>query len=285
MRILVAVPHYFGPNTNDDRPRHGSQQADSNSRAAALEQAILSLHQLFGDSQAMIRIADRRLVEANVSMRGEVHVVIVTAGNNHVLHQLRLHEHLYHHLAIDDNPMSLGFYCQKALRDRWGNYDYYCYLEDDLILHDPWMFRKIQWFNEHVGNDKVLLPNRFELAANLAYKKCYLDGDLAKQVTDKLQDLSDEPQLYGTVVGASVRFVRPLNPHSGCYFLNAEQMQHWLTQPHFGSQEASFIGPLESAATLGIMRSFKIYKPAPENANFFEIEHHGSRFIRLIRKE
>ncbi len=44
------------------------------------------------------------------------------------------------------------------------------------------------------------------------------------------------------------------------------------------------IGPLESAATLGIMRSLKIYKPAPENANFLEVEHHGCRFIRLIRK-
>ena len=39
---------------------------------------------------------------------------------------------------------------------------------------------------------------------------------------------------------------------------------------------------LESAATLGIMRAFRIYKPAPENASFLEIEHHGSAFIRQL---
>jgi hypothetical protein len=285
MRILVAIPHYFGPSSDDDRPRHASQTTDSDSRAAALGQVILSLHQQFGESQAMIHIADRRTVEANESMRHQVHVVIVTTGRQHVLDQLAPSENLYHHHPIDDDPMSLGFHCQKMLRDRWGNYDYYCYLEDDLILHDPWFFQKLQWFNGHVGNENVLLPNRFERSDNLAYKKCYLDGDLAEHVTEKFQDVSDQPQLSSTVMGLTVRFARPLNPHSGCYFLSAEQMQHWITQPHFGSTEASFIGPLESAATLGIMRSFQIYKPAKENANFLEIEHHGCQFIRKIRRE
>jgi hypothetical protein len=155
-----------------------------------------------------------------------------------VLHRLRLSEGLYQHFPVDDDPKLLGFYCQTLLRDRWGNYDYYCYLEDDLILHDAWLFQKMAWFTGHVGNDTVLLPNRFERSANLAYKKCYVDGDLARSATEKLQDLSDQPQLSSTVMGASVRFVRPLNPHSGCFFLNARQMQHWIQQPHFGRPRA-----------------------------------------------
>jgi hypothetical protein len=68
--------------------------------------------------------------------------------------------------------------------------------------------KKLQWFSGQVGNDKVLLPNRFERSANLAYKKCYLDGDLAQRAAEKLQDVSDEPQLSSTVLGKSIRFVR-----------------------------------------------------------------------------
>jgi hypothetical protein len=282
MRILVAIPHYFGQGAGDTA-RHASQSGDADSRASALELAILALHQLHGESQAMIRHADRRTIEANQSLRHTVHVVVVTTGGHHVLNRLRLSETLYQHYPVDDDPTFLGFYCQTILRDRWGNYDYFCYLEDDLILHDPWMFQKLQWFTGHVGNDKVLLPNRFERSANLAYEKCYLDGDLSKTVTEKFQDASDHPQLSSTVLGVSIRFVRPLNPHAGCFFLNARQMQHWTKQPHFGTHDATFIGPLESAATLGIMRTFKIYKPAPENANFLEVEHYDNAYIRKIR--
>ena len=48
-------------------------------------------------------------------------------------------------------------------------------------------------------------------------------------------------------------------------------------------RDTSFLGPLESAATLGILRTFSIYKPAPENAAFLEIAHAGNAFLGLIR--
>ncbi|HVW37506.1 MAG TPA: hypothetical protein VHB99_09375, partial [Pirellulales bacterium] len=69
------------------------------------------------------------------------------------------------------------------------------------------------------------------------------------------------------------------NPHSGCYFLSAAQMAHWAAQPFFLDRDTSFVGPLESAATLGILRAFKIYKPAREQAAFLEIQHHGAQFL------
>jgi hypothetical protein len=209
-----------------------------------------------------------------------VHVVVFTAGNQHVLDRLPVHPDLYQHYPVDVEPLLLGFQCQKMLRDRWGNYDYYCFLEDDLILHDPWFFTKLSWFNGHVGNDKLLLPNRFERGPGPEFHKAYVDGDLAPRVTARWQNVNDKPQLRSTVMQTSVLFQRPLNPHCGCYFLNAGQMEHWTQQPYFSDQDCSFVGPLESAATLGIMRAFKIYKPAPENACFLEIEHFGDQFIR-----
>ena len=131
------------------------------------------------------------------------------------------------------------------------------------------------WFHSNVGDDNVLMPNRFERSEEHRYKKCYLDGDLALRVTEPFQDTNESPELKYTVLGRPLRMIRPLNPHSGCFFLNTAERKHWAEQPYFENQEAGFVGPLESAATLGIMKTFRIYKPARENASFLEIKHHA----------
>lgn len=289
MRLLFVIPHFFNATARRDsqpdlRGNHGSVTSPVELRVDAIRRTVMSLHQTFGRSQAMIRHADRRTVAANEAVRHEVHLVIVTTSQEHLLDRAELPGDSYHHCSIDGDPTRLGFHCHDILRDRWGNYDYYGYLEDDLSITDAWFFEKLRWFNSYVGDDHLLMPNRYERAQGMAYNKCYLDGDLSSHVSEPFQDITDRPQLKSTVMGRSVRFIRPLNPHSGCFFLNSTQMQTWIGQPFFGSRDTSFIGPLESAATLDVMKTFRIYKPAPENASFLEIEHHGSRFIALIRK-
>ncbi len=292
MRLLFTIPHYFhvknenrqaGTSGSGLKGNHASITDSAEKRCEALRKTVMSIHQTFGMSQAMIRHDDRTTQAANESLRSEVHIIVVTAGGNHLMKQADFPAHICHQASIDDDPTTLGFHCHSILRDRWGNYDYYGYLEDDLSIGDAWFFEKLRWFNSHVGNGKVLLPNRFERSADLAYKKCYVDGDLKERVTKPFQNIKETPELKSTVLGRPIRFIRPLNPHSGCFFLNAQQMQTWIEQSHFGSRSTGFIGPLESAATLGIMKTFRIYKPAPENASFLEIEHFDSRFIRLIR--
>jgi hypothetical protein len=73
-----------------------------------------------------------------------------------------------------------------------------------------------------------------------------------------------------------------LNPHSGCFFLNARQMEHWAAQRHFLDRDSRLIGPLETAATLGVLRTFKIYRPAPINADFLEVQHFGTDYLRQL---
>lgn len=286
MKLLLTIPHFFGGKRDDGEEKSGkyaSQRDNAVTRVQALQSCVYQLHQTFGSSQAMIHQAERRTNSANTHSRHELHIVIVVAGHSHLLNEAEFPATICQPFPVDGDPMHLGFHCQTILRDRWGNFDYYGYLEDDLILGDPWFFDKLNWFNGHGDNSKVLLPNRHEVGNDLAYKKCYLDGDLAPHVTQKFQNISQEPELRSTVMGKPIRFVRPLNPHSGCYFLNAEQMKIWINQPHFGERTGAFVGPLESAATLGIMKTFQIYKPARENANFLEIQHHGNRFLSLIR--
>ncbi len=79
--------------------------------------------------------------------------------------------------------------------------------------------------------------------------------------------------------GQSLVFQRVSNPHSGCFFLNAAQLARWMEQPDFAVPSTVFGGPLESAATLGIMRHFRVYKSARENAAFLEIEHLDPRYL------
>jgi hypothetical protein len=231
-----------------------------------------------------MQLAAKRTRAANEPLRAEVHVVLCTTGGQHLLEKLPLDGGLFHHHPTQAEPLKLGYECQAVLRDRWGNYDYYGYLEDDLILHDPWLFAKISWFSSQAGADALLLPNRFERGDSPLVHKAYIDGDLSPRVTAKFQDVGQVPEFKGTALGVPLVFKRPLNPHSGCYFLSAEQMAHWMRQPHFLDRSKAFVGPLESAATLGIMRTFRIYKPARENASFLEIEHFGTGFLSQLRK-
>ena len=276
MRILFTIPHFFGGGSG----KHHSQRSNAEVRRESLAKCILALHQHFGSRQSILNISSKSYEPANRDFESEIHVVVFTTAAKHLLDSLPVADDLYQHVPVDVNPMMLGFQCQRMLRDRWGNYDFYCFLEDDLVLHDPWLFTKMSWFNSHVGDDKLLMPNRFERGAGPECHKGYVDGPLAPHVTQKWQNLGEKPELRSTVMGSSILFRRPLNPHSGCYFLNSEQMAHWSRQQYFMDQDASFIGPLESAATLGVMRAFDIYKPAAENANFLEIEHAGDQFLR-----
>ncbi|MHC5721727.1 MAG: calcium-binding protein, partial [Nostoc sp.] len=96
--------------------------------------------------------------------------------------------------------------------------------------------------------------------------KAYIDGDLALRVTAPFQNVQEQHELNGTILNRLITFRRPLNPHSGCYFLNVNQMAHWANQTYFIDRDTSFVGALESAATLGIMKTFRIYKTSPEQA-------------------
>ena len=172
--------------------------------------------------------------------------------------------------------MLLGFECQALLRDCIGSYDYFCFLEDDLIVHDAWLFAKLGWFTQQAGELSLLQPNRYEINPQGENPKIYIDGNLDAQFTAKFQNIQEQPELTGQILRQPVLFQRTTNPHSGCYFLNVAQINHWVRQPYFLDRDTSFIGPLESAASLGIMRAFRVYKPAAQNANFLEIEHFGA---------
>lgn len=279
MRILFTIAHFFNPSGEG---RHASQRNDPHPRLNALTACLTALQGLYGKSQSMIHIGQCATVPVNEPQTHDIDIVVCTTQDYHLISQLSLPPKLFLHNATNAEPLMLGFECQAVMRACLDKYDYYCYLEDDLILHDPWLFVKLKWFTHHAGNGNLLQPNRYEISPQGLVRKAYIDGDLIPQATAKFQNVQEQPQFAGYVMEQQLMFHRALNPHSGCYFLNAEQMAYWTKQPYFLDGDTSFIGPLESAATLGIMRSFRIYKPARANANFLEIQHFGANFLNLI---
>mgnify|MGYP002777997284 FL=1 len=281
MRILFTIPHYFKPKEDG---RYASLGKDPQPRIEALTACITALHQLFGNSQRVADFDKRKIIPANQPQTHQFDIVICTTQGSHLLDRLPLPSHLYKHYPTRAEPMLLGFECQALLRDCLGSYEYFCFLEDDSILHDPWLFTKLNWFTQQAGNTCLLQPHRYEVSLDSPNSKTYIDPNLAPEFTAKYQDLQDQPELKGQIMGNSVRFLRTSNPHAACYFLNVAQMNHWARQPHFLDRDTSWVGPLESAATLGIMRTFRTYKSAPENANFLEIEHYPSGWGEKVLK-
>ena len=282
MRILITIPHYFQPNP---QPRYASQGNNPLPRLHALSATIAALHQLFGESQKIINIGQKLAFPANQPQAHHLDIIICTTQNRHLLSRLPLPANYYQHYSTQAEPMLLGFECQAILQDCLGQYDYYCFLEDDLILHDPWFFFKVHWFTLQFGDLSLLQPNRYEVAFNRLPSKAYIDGDLAPRVTVPFQNVQEQREIQGEVLGVPITFRRALNPHSGCYFLNANQMKYWASQSYFLDRDTRFVGPLESAASLGIMKTFRVYKTISEQAGFLEIQHFGQRYLSLIGQQ
>jgi hypothetical protein len=280
MKILIAMPHYF----KAENGIYGSLR-NPQRRITSLFSSIQSLYQLFQSPQCNLHIEHMMAEPANQEHKYQLDIVICTTQGCHLLAELPIPTHYYTHIPTKAEPRLLGFECQAVLRDHLGKYDYYCFMEDDLMIHDAQFFDKLQWFNAQIGNQNVLQPNRYEvedIRSPYPFLKGYIDGDISYKATAHFQNVNEMPELTGNVMGKTVRFRRALNPHSGCYFLNAAQMEYWEKQPYFLDRDISFFDPMASAATHSVTKTFRLYKPAMENAYFLEVEHCDKAYLNQV---
>lgn len=274
MRLLVTIPHYCR-RTTEDPGHYGSESGDVAARIDQVRRCLTTLHHTFGTRQSIA--ADPPCL-ANTTLAASVDVVLVTSYDQHLADELP--RHLFTQYATEIDPRHLGFLCHDILRDHAGRYDYFAYLEDDLEITDPLFLNKLAWFSQQFGHSPLLQPNRFETAPDLEVMKLYIDGPTTvPEVSARFQDVTTRPRLIAHAFGRSFLFERVNNVHSGCFFLNAHQLARIAASPKFGKPSSEFFGPLESAATLMIMRAFEVYKPARENAGFLELAHLGRRFL------
>lgn len=278
MRVLVTIPHYYRREAEPVAAPafYGSELADVPTRRDQVTRCLAALAQTFGPRQALAGTDGGP--PANDALALQMDVALVTTGTQHLVPELP--RHLFLHCDTQADPRCLGFVCQDLMREHAARYDVFVYLEDDIEITDPLFFSKLDWFSGTFGNSTLLQPNRFELAADLEVMKMYVDGNTTHpDVPALFQDITQRPRLVGEAFGRSFLFKRVSNAHSGCFFLNATQLARVAASPKFGQPNAEFFGPLESAATLMLMRAFEVYKPARENAGFLELHHLGRRFL------
>ncbi|WP_071516626.1 hypothetical protein [Geitlerinema sp. PCC 9228] len=279
MKVLVTIPHFYNPKGDG---RYGATKSDARSRLQALTLNLRFLRAHYGTSQDYYYYQQApQVLPANQNYRSQLDVVICTTQNRHLLERLPIPSSLYKHHQCQAEPMFLGFECHHVLRENLGNYDYYCYIEDDLLLHDPLLFAKLHWFTSSMGNEFLLQPNRYELPFPPNIKKVYIDPEFETERNQEIRYVFQQ-KLTAQLMGQPIYFKRVSNPHAGCFFLNAQQMEMWAQQEFFGTPDTRFFGPLESAASSGIMHTFKVYKPAAENANFLEIQHFGEDWSQKL---
>lgn len=292
--VLVVIPHYFAAAAAGD---HGSEDASAApARAAALRATIAGLRQHLGFRQwraqgrsvrrppvttahgTIPAATDLHCTAANLAHRAaRLDIVVATTGGRHLIDCLGLPDGWAEHVEVEVPPRELGFACHDILAARAGNYDWVCYLEDDNVLADPLFLTKIAFVERHTEGAAVLMPNRFELFLGRNIEKLYVDGPGDDDFTARWQDVRVDRVLNIRFFDGGIQLERASNPHSGCFFLSRRQFRQWQQQPWFGDRDAGFVGPLESAASLGVMRTFRVYKPAVAAAGFLEIEHRNNR--------
>lgn len=285
MRLLFAVVHYYKAGDG----RHGSLAADPTPRIHALRRLILQIHRLYGQPAALLNHRQRQIDPVNDG-GGSVDLKICVTEGCHVLDHLKdLKELFQPQDCLPDDPRLLGFACQKVLLDlseqaeaKGNPYDYIAYLEDDILLTDFDFFLKLSTFNKAFGDQYLLMPNRIETIEHGGQlRRFYIDGDYNPAASQAYR-LSTGQTLSMPHLGELVAFTQPSNLHSGCFFLNRAQAQTYVGSGHGSQIDTSFHGPLESAATLGMLKTFQLMKPAPVNGRFLTVEHCGRNFMGLV---
>ena len=199
-------------------------------------------------------------------MKNNISLKIVSDGVNHVLDKINpLFIPNVHHIPVSiDDPKMLGFEAHRILSEHLSyDYDYYCYLEDDLVFSDPLFFEKISHFDSLMGSEFLLLPNRYEQPRYPhPVDILYIDGPIDDTQLSFMRQDTNHTVLIPWYP-KPVPICKPSNPHSGC-FLTKSQLTSWSNSKYWLDFDTSFISPLESAATLGVARTFKCYKPCSE---------------------
>ncbi len=171
----------------------------------------------------------------------------------------------------DWDPMYIGYRAQEALASRVNDYDWFMFIEDDIVISDSRFLDKLARFNQYGDrNDRLLFPNRYEMYEG---RKSYIDLTIDSRVAwDKLSTFD----LDGAKLSECT------NCHSGMYCLSKAQMQRWVSLDRKWNGTALMVGPLESAATFCLMEHFSIYKPNFANLNYLEVRHYDTKYSKLL---
>jgi len=283
VKVLFVIPHFYrGMGVNTRYASHSVLKKEQ--RIQALDRLIFQIYGLFGAMHiGTLDHANARLTPLRSVTQFEFDIVICTTGRNHLLYDISCPASYYHQVDIESEPILLGFAAQKMMLELSGQYDYYCYLEDDIIINDPYFFVKLDYFNSQAPERHLLLPQRYETP--------WIQGKLKKYYYSKLySDLGYHkqgekvPAYRFDFLGKTIKLKQPGLVHAGCYFLTARQFDLLAETEAFANHEGILLdNALDAAASNAIGRHFIVFKADVDNMDYFEVEHGvGNMFDQIM---
>lgn len=205
----------------------------------------------------------------------QLSIVISTVSGRHItaylpdyqINCIRVQE------ETDCDPMFIGFRAQDELINKVDQFDWFLFIEDDIVLHDSYILEKLAKFQSKCGYDHaVLLPNRYEFWEGT---KSYIDLTILNP-PDRIWNGLSAVEIEG------VKFAECVNPHTGFYCLSQNQLKHWISSGRaWRNKDLGFGGPRECAATYSLLECFSLYKPHPSNLHFLEVKHYDTKYSQL----
>jgi hypothetical protein len=295
LRVLVCIPHFYQRgDTAQTRPgaENGSSADPIEERARVFRYCLAHL----GSQLRGVRFRIGSSGERFDAEGREMGMDVVEAALPGVVGDIKIHSVADHHILghvldrfdirfaeaylLDSHPRMLGYQCRFRFARHLEEYDLFCFIEDDTAILDPRFFLKVRAFYDRFGEDKVLLPNRYELTGvgDNSYRS-YLDGQVMRLHRTSIS--GEEPdELVADTFENQIRFERTDCALSGCYVLTEGQLRRWMQQPDFTGPVKALLDrgfdPLEMNQ-IPLMGSLPIYRPAMENLDFLEVHHVPNR--------
>ncbi|MEG3858642.1 hypothetical protein [Microcoleus sp. herbarium12] len=174
----------------------------------------------------------------------DLSIAIQTLPNRHVTAYLPEYQINCIHIqeCPECDPMFVGFRLQEEFVERLEEFDWFLFIEDDIVFSEGFTLEKLKKFNQQSGYENAILyPNRYEMYEGT---KRYIDLTITQPfVVSKLSSVEIE----------GVKFAEFDNPHAAFYCLSRKQMKQWIKSGRVLKNQVVNVGSLESAATFCLL--------------------------------
>lgn len=285
-RLLIVIPHFFD-HAGAAGAQHDSARAGSAAlRAQALSTVIATLHEVFAQLYLAADHVRQHCVSVAAPDRMHLDICVITNGDNHVLDHLSCPPELYQRIKGIGEPAWLGLAAHKVIAQTLGRYDWYGYLEDDTAIEDPLFFHKLRFaydaLTAQVGADAILQPYRFETIRDAGAHSLPVPRKLYPDWESGGLDF-DAPPVRIDMLGRTWTFAPARHPHAGCFFLDRARAERFAQSKYCGEPVEVWITPPDTAATLAIMRTFRIFKAVADSLPFLEVRHLRPAMIGALK--
>lgn len=278
------MPHFFRRNAADSGMAHGSNRDTPESRLEQFRYCLKQLSAVLEPVRFLMgspgELAHEQVQAVPQGVGGDI--IVVTVPENNLIADLSA-PLVKNVIFWGGPPRELGYHCRRVFARHLGQYDFYLFIEDDTTILDPAFFRKLAAFHRVHGEDRILLPNRYELFGSPHHAwRAYLDQPAFKIYSAPERPGPEELSLPG--FDGDVVFRKTRDSLSGAYIISDGQLRRWMGQRDFHAPDpkavAAGLDPLELTQTpLG--GSLSIYRPARRNLDFLEVHHVPNRLAAL----